>query len=126
MHDVVFENGGAAESAENADRENRDGNGSRDSKTGTEADVNRYSAEEQTEERTENDRAQGEFLERFFRSDVGAKFSWGRSGTPGAVAHVVLPRGTAGMSWKRCAGIMPQGEAAGKRILSELALGGAG
>ena len=58
LHDVVFEDGGAAEGAEDADGKNGDWNRSGDGEPGAQADVNGDRAEQQSEERTEDDRAE--------------------------------------------------------------------
>src|SRR5258708_7851813 len=87
LHDVVFENGGAAERAQDADGEHRDGDGRGDRKPSAQADVHGDRSEEQAEESAENHSAKSEFLERFVRGDVGAKFSRGRRGTPWTITH---------------------------------------
>ena len=109
LDDVVFEDGGAAERAEDADGENGDGDGRGNGESGTQADVDSYGTEEQAEERAEDDGANGEFGQRLFGRNVRAKFSRRRRGTPRTVgscrrlAHTNLPRGRAGESG---AGIM--------------------
>jgi hypothetical protein len=50
LHDVVLEDGGAAEGAEDADGEDGDGNGCGDGEAGAEADVHGDGAEEESEE----------------------------------------------------------------------------
>ena len=105
MHDVVFEDGGAAEGAEDADGENGDRNGSRDGEASAEADINRDGSEQEPEERAEDNCAEREFLDGFFGSDVGAEFSWGRSGTPGAIIHGILPRDELKPNWKGARGL---------------------
>src|SRR4030095_5937876 len=64
---------------------NRDGGGN--SETGAEANVNRDRAEEESEEGTEDDGADGELGERFVGRDVGAKFVRRGRGTPGTIGH---------------------------------------
>src|SRR5215467_14246234 len=87
LHDVVLKNGGAPESAKNADRKHRDGDGSGNGEAGTETDVDGNGAEQQPEQCSENDGAESEFGERFFGRDVGAKFARRGRGTPGTIAH---------------------------------------
>ena len=77
LHDVVFENGGAAEGAQDADGQNRDGNGSGNGETGAQTHVNGDGAEEQTEERAEDDGAEREFLDGFCRRRCTARNSPG-------------------------------------------------
>jgi len=116
LDDVVFENGGTAEGAENADGQNRDGNGGGDGKTGAEADVHGDSSKQESEERAEDDGANGEFGERFFGGDVSAKFARRGRGTPGTISHI---SSSGSARWKRCAGIMPQGGCRGKGELQK-------
>ncbi len=85
LHDVVFQNCGASERAQDADGENGDRNGGGDGEACAQSDVNGDGAKEQSEERAKYDGANREFLERFFRRDIGTKFSRRRRGTPRTV-----------------------------------------
>ncbi len=105
LDDVVFKNRGTAERAKDTDGQHRDRNGSGDREARAQADVNRYGAKKQTEERAKDDCAQRELLERFFGSDVGAKFSWWRSGTPWTIVHGYLPRDEMKPNWKGARGL---------------------
>src|SRR5215472_5085134 len=87
LHDVVFEDGRAAERAQDADREHRDGNRSRNREPRAQADIHADRAKQQAKQRTKDHRADGEFHQALFRRDVGAKFSGRRSGTPGSLAN---------------------------------------
>src|ERR1700722_5395050 len=99
LDDIVFENGGAAEGAQDADGKDRDGNRSRDGETGAEADVNRNGAEENTEQRTKDYGAKAELSDSFFGSDVRLKFSRRCRGTPLPIRHrVSLPESLAELS----------------------------
>ena len=60
LHDVVLKNGSAAEGAENADGEHRDGNRGGDSEPGAQAHVDRDGAKDEAEEAAEQDRAERE------------------------------------------------------------------
>ena len=65
LHDVVFEDRGAAQSAQHADREHRDRNRCRDGQPGAQADVDRDRAEENAEDRAQQQRAEGKLGARF-------------------------------------------------------------
>src|SRR5580658_2541796 len=60
LDDVVFEDGGAAEGAQNADGEDRDGNGGSYCEACAQAHIDRDSAEDDAEEGAEEDGAEGE------------------------------------------------------------------
>src|SRR5580692_354636 len=87
LHDIVFENRRAAEGAQDADREDRDGDGRRDGQASAQADIDADSAEEQSEQRAEDDGANREFLGTLLRGDVGPEFSWRSRGTPWTIGH---------------------------------------
>ena len=61
LDDVVFEDGGAAEGAQNADGEHRDGDGGGDGEAGAQAHVDRDCAEDDAEEGAQQNGAEGEF-----------------------------------------------------------------
>ncbi len=46
--------------------------------------------EKESEQRAENDGANGEFRERFFGGNVSAEFAGRRGGTPGTIGHKSL------------------------------------
>jgi len=88
LHDVVLENGSAAEHAQDADGEHGDGNGGGDGEPGAQAHVNRDRAEDETEEAAQKESraasAQEDFTGRNEGLEVGhAKLqgiTQGRSG----------------------------------------------
>ena len=82
LDDVVFENGGAAEGAQDADGKNRDGNGCGDGEPGAKADVDGDGAEKNAEERAEDYGAKGEFPRGLFGADEGLEFGRRRGGIP--------------------------------------------
>jgi len=75
LNDIIFENGAAAERAQDADAENGDGNRGRDSEPGAKADVDGDGSEKNTEEAAEDDGAQSEFGDGLFGLDEGLKFA---------------------------------------------------
>ncbi len=91
LHDVVFEDGGAAERAKDADGQHRDGNRSGNGESRAQADIDGDGAEEQAEERAQDHRADREFLQRFVCRHVGAELAWRCCGTPWTIAHEILP-----------------------------------
>src|SRR5208282_2716463 len=95
LHDVVFQDGGAAEGAKNADGEDGDGDGGGDGEPGAEADVHGDRAEEQAEDPAEKYGAQRKFRRTLRTRHVAAEFGRRRRGTPWTVVHRVLP----GSSW---------------------------
>ena len=82
LHDVVFEDRGASEGAQDADGKNGDGNRSGDGEPGAQAYVDGDRAEKNPKQRTEDDRAQGEFTRGFFRTNERLEFSGCGSGVP--------------------------------------------
>src|SRR4029077_8911462 len=76
-----------AKGTEDTDREDRDGDGGRDGEAGAEADIAGDGAEQESEQRAEDDGADGELGEGFFRGDVSAKFARRGRGTPGTIGH---------------------------------------
>ena len=122
LHDVIFEDGGAAEGAQDADGEHGDGDGGGDGETGAQADVDGDRAEEESEERAEDNGANGEFGEGLVGGDVGAEFAGRRGGTPGTIAHENPPSAAGRVGMKRCAGIMPQEEGSGEGYRSRRGL----
>src|SRR5882762_10354498 len=87
LDDVVFEDGGTAESAKNADGEHGNGDRSGNGEPGAQADVDSHRAEKQSEERAKDHRANGKFLGAFFGRHVSAEFTRGCRGTPWTFAH---------------------------------------
>ena len=85
LDDVVFEDAGAAEGAEDGDGEDGDRNGGGDGETGAEADVDGDGAEEDAEDGAEEEGADGE---------LGARFGGGDKGSEGGLGVVwMLPCG---------------------------------
>ena len=71
LDDVVFEDAGSAEGAEDGDREDRDGDGGGYGEAGAEADVDGDSSEEDAEESAEDKGADGELGARLGGGDEG-------------------------------------------------------
>lgn len=61
LNDIVFEDAGFAEGAEDGDGENRDGDGSSDGEAGAKANIDGNCAENDTEEGAEDQGTSGEF-----------------------------------------------------------------
>ncbi len=73
LDDVVFEDGGAAEGAQNADGEHRDGNGCGDGEPGAQAHIDRDGAKDEAEETAQQKGAKSELGRMFFGRDKGLK-----------------------------------------------------
>ncbi len=73
LDDVVLEDGGAAEDAQDADGEHRDGNGGGDRESGAQAHVDRDRAEDDAEDRAQQHGAEGEFRTGIAVRDKGPK-----------------------------------------------------
>ena len=73
LDDVVFEDGGAAKCAQDADGKNRDGNGCGDGKPGAKADIDRDGAEDEAEEASRGAGAEGELRADLVGGDEGLK-----------------------------------------------------
>jgi len=73
LHDVIFKDRGAAEGAQNADREHGDGNRGGNRKASTEAYIDRHTPKENAEDRAQKEGAGGEFLGFGARGYVGFK-----------------------------------------------------
>src|SRR5258708_25510484 len=97
MDDIVFEDGGTAEGAKNADGKHGNGDRSGNREPGAQADVHGHRAEEQSEESAEDHRANGKFFEAFFSGYVGAEFTPRGPRAPcpfapsGLLAHSIVP-----------------------------------
>ena len=119
LHDVVFEDRGAAERAQNADGQDGDRDGGRNREPSAQANVNGDCSKKQAEERAKNQCANGKFLERFFRGNVGAEFARRRRGTPGPsfrfFGHCSLLRAEVQIGYAARGGIMPQAGTGGKK-----------
>ena len=75
LDDVVFEDGGAAEGAENADGENRDGDGGGYGESGAQAHIDGDGAKDDAEEGAEENGAEGEF-----RAVLAGRDEWLKDG----------------------------------------------
>ncbi len=74
LHDVVFEDGRTAEGAQDADGEDRDGNGGGDGEPGSEAHIDGDSAKDDAEEGSKQEGAECEFGPIFGGRNEGLKF----------------------------------------------------
>jgi hypothetical protein len=79
LDDVVFEDGGSSEGAQDRDGEHRDRNGGGDGESRTKADIDRDSAEENPEDSSEEERADGELRTRVGCGDEGGEGGSGKS-----------------------------------------------
>jgi hypothetical protein len=82
LHDIVFEDAGLAEGAEDGDREHRDGNARGHGKPRAQANVHRHRAEEHAEDGAQQQRTDGQLRARFRCGDKGpkARLGYGRGG----------------------------------------------
>ena len=114
MHDVVFENGGAAEGAQDANGQNGNGDGSGNGEASAQSYVNGDGAEEQTEERAENYRAERKFFNSFFSGDERPEFAWVVQWNSTDVRSKKASRVQTKLA---ACGIMPHERRVGKQIL---------
>jgi hypothetical protein len=84
LDDVVFEDGGAAEDAQDADGEHGDGNGGGYGEAGAQAHVDGDGAEDDAEDGAEKDGAEGEFGPVLAGRNKGLKVGHGRPLQTGA------------------------------------------
>ncbi len=77
LDDVVFEDAGSAEGAEDGDGEHGDGDACGDRKPGAQADVDRYCAEEYAEDCAQQECADGQFRALFGGWDEGLERGFG-------------------------------------------------
>ena len=93
LDDVVFEDGGFAEGAEDGDGEDGDGDGGGDGEAGAEADVDGDGSEEDAEDGAEEEGAGGELGAGFGGGDEGFEVLRGCHAVPGLRWLVVLTTG---------------------------------